>query len=67
MLISKDAENVLRTIAAIKTVGTPFDRADDNEQIEVRGFALEGAHCFIPASIIDWARGAVVLLDARDQ
>lgn len=63
MNISKDVEDVLRTLAAVKTVGSPFDRAD-GEEIELRGFCLEGAHCYVPASIIDKARGAIVLLDA---
>lgn len=66
MKISKDVEDVLRTLAAVKTVSSPFDRADDGEKIELRGFCLEGAHCYIPASIIDKARGAIVLLDAAN-
>jgi hypothetical protein len=63
MHLSKDAEEVLRTIAAIKTVGSAFDRAD-GEELKLSAFCLENAHCYIPASIIDKARSAVVLLDA---
>lgn len=54
---------VLRAIAAIPTVGSAGTRAD-NDEIEVRGFAIEGARTYLPASIIDWARSALVIYDA---
>lgn len=67
MIISEDAIFVLRTIAAIPTVGSAFERSDDGESVEVRGLCIEGARHFITATIIDRARSAVVLLDATSQ
>ena len=64
MIISEDAIFVLRIVAAIPTVGSAFERSDDGDSVEVRGFSIEGARHFIPATIIDKARSAVVLLDA---
>lgn len=54
---------VLRAIASIPTVGSAVVRAD-NDEIKVSGFAIEGGHTYLPSSIIDWARSAVVLYDA---